>query len=62
MQKQPRLLTVREASISIGIQYRQLLSALSDGSVPYYQLNKSRRLVNPDEVVETMREQGGNHE
>lgn len=59
MYKQPRLLTIREASIVIGVQYRQLLNSVSDGTIPYYKLDKSRRLVDPDEVMETMREQGG---
>jgi len=62
MQKQPRLYTVKEAALLIGVQYRQLLSSVSDGTVPHYQLKKSRRLVDPDEVLAAMQKQEANDE
>lgn len=62
MQRQARLLTIKEAALAVGVHYRQLLASVSDGSIPYYQLNRSRRLVDVDEVMTTMREQGGNHD
>ena len=62
MSNKTRLLTIKEAALLIGVQYRQLLASVSDGTIPHYRLNKSRRLVDVNEVIETMREQGGSYE
>ncbi|MEC8664473.1 MAG: hypothetical protein VXY16_03270 [Pseudomonadota bacterium] len=58
----PRLLNIKEAALHIGVHYRQLLDSVSDGTIPTYRLHKSRKLVDVDEVVAIMREQGGSHE
>lgn len=62
MEKQPRLLSIREAALHLGVEYRQLLISVSNGSVPHYRLHKSIRLVDPNEVVDIMKHTGGDHE
>ena len=51
----PNLLTIRRAAEAIGVQYRQLLKATNEGVVPFYQIGKSYRLVDTDEVCTIMK-------
>ena len=51
----PILVTIKEASKIIGIQYRQILIAADEGTIPVYKLHNSRRLVNVSEVISLMR-------
>lgn len=62
MEKSPELLTVKKAATIIGVQYRQLLNAVHCGDVPHYKIGKSRQLVNVQEVVAVMKQDGGRHE
>lgn len=55
METQNKLLTIKQASICIGVQYRQLLEAVNNGTVPFYQLHKSRKLVSVPEILEVMK-------
>lgn len=52
---QQKLHTIKSAAEIIGVQYRQLLESCNDGTIPCYRINKSRRLVNIEEVVSIMR-------
>ena len=58
----PELFTLKQAANKIGIQYRALLEAVNQGAVPHYRLNKSRRLVDPSEVLNVMKCDGGDHD
>jgi len=61
---QQRLITLKKASELSGIPYRQILSACNTGEIPYYQISKSRRLVDIAEVISIMRVEinGGDNE
>ena len=54
-QTTPMLVTIKEASKIIGLQYRQILTAANEGQIPIYRLHKSRRLVNVSEVISLMK-------
>ena len=54
---QQKLHTIKSAAEIIGVQYRQLLDAVNDKTIPCYRINKSRRLVDIEEVVSIMRAQ-----
>lgn len=55
MDNEPYLLTIKQAAIRLGIQYRQLLDATNAGEIPYYQIGKSRRLVSVSEVLDCIK-------
>ena len=54
-QKREKLLTIKQASQVIRIQYRMLLEAVHQRQVPYYQIHRSRKMVLPSEVLSLMR-------
>ena len=54
-----QLLTIKKAAQEIGIQYRQLLDAVNEGTVPHYRLRKSRKLVSIPEIIEIMKNNEG---
>lgn len=54
-----KLLTIKKAATEIGVQYRQLLDAVNNGTVPHYKLGKSRMLVSVPEVIAIMKTQNG---
>lgn len=56
--QQSQLKTIKEAASALGVQYRQLLDAVNDGTVPCYRIKKSRRLVSVPEILEIMKSQG----
>lgn len=58
----PELFTVKKAAAKIGIQYRALLDAVNQGTVPHYRLGKSRQMVNVTEVIKIMKCDRGDHE
>jgi excisionase family DNA binding protein len=58
---QQKLYTIKQAANHLGVQYRQLLDAVNDGTIPHYKIGKSRRLLNKNEVLTLMKVQGGNN-
>lgn len=52
------LYTLKQAASIIGVEYRQLLTAVNEGKVAHYQLGRSRRLVSIPEVIAAMKSQG----
>jgi hypothetical protein len=62
MENKPELLTIKKTALVIGVQYRQLLEAVNLGTVPHYQIEKSRKLLNPAEVIAIMKNDGGCNE
>ena len=55
----PKLYPIKKAAKQLNLQYRQLLSAVNEGLVPSYQLRNSRKLVNPSEIIQLMKNNGG---
>ena len=51
----PELLTIKEAAKQLNLEYRQLLSAVNEGVVPFYQLRRGRKLVSVSEVIAIMK-------
>lgn len=51
MSNTPYLITIKKAAAMLGLEYRALLRAVDSGAVPYYRVDKSRRLVNFSEVL-----------
>ena len=51
----PELLTIKEAAKRLNLEYRQLLSAVNEGVVPFYQLRRGRKLVSVSEVIAIMK-------
>lgn len=45
------LLTIRKAADALNLPYRQLLEQVNIGSIPSYQVGKSRRMVFMSEVL-----------
>ena len=58
----PRLLPIKAAATELGLEYRQLLSAVNEGLVPHYRLRTSRLLVSISEVIAVMKIEGGRHD
>ena len=56
--QQLQLKTIKEGASCLGVQYRQLLDAVNDGTVPCYRIKKSRRLISVPEVLEIMKLKG----
>ncbi|MCB1784498.1 MAG: excisionase family DNA-binding protein, partial [Alphaproteobacteria bacterium] len=48
-------LTIKEAAKQLNLEYRQLLSAVNEGVVPFYQLRRGRKLVSVSEVIAIMK-------
>lgn len=60
-----RLVTVRQAAETIGVNYRQLLCAVNERVIPSYRMKRSRTLVKISEVISCMAQpsaHGGCHE
>lgn len=55
IEKVEKLLTIKRASIVLGVEYRQLLAGVARGAVPSYSVAKSRKMVKPSEVLASMR-------
>ena len=51
----PKLLTIKQAAQKLNLEYRQLLSAVNEGIVPFYQLRRGRKLVSVTEVIAIMK-------
>lgn len=51
-----KLHTIKSASSILGIQYRQLLDAVNNKTIPYYQVHKSRRMLKLEEVLSIMKQ------
>lgn len=56
-----KLKTIKQTANELGIPYRQLLQSVNDGTVPHYQMHKSHRLLDPQEVLVAMRTQSQNN-
>ena len=52
-----KLKTIKQCANELGIPYRQLLQSVNDGTVPHYQMHKSHRRLDPQEVLAAMRTQ-----
>ena len=51
----PELLTIKQAAKRLNLEYRQLLSAVNEGVVPFYQLRRGRKVVSVSEVIAIMK-------
>ncbi len=60
-EERPKLHTIKQAAKIIGVQYRAVLQAVHDGTIPHYKIGKSRMLVSVPEVVAIMKNDGGGH-
>jgi len=57
------LLTVKQTATRLNLPYRQVLEATNNGQIPYYQIGKSRRMLNIHEVLSSIiKNERSNHE